>query len=348
MTKSAIAAALDTRPNRGPDRARARYAQGARALCAAAIVALGAGAVHAAQDFPVKSLRIVVPYTPGGTSDILARVIGQKLSDAWGQPVVVENKPGANGNVGADLVAKAPADGHTLLLTDIGGLCISASVYPDLPFDPVKAYAPVVLISYSPHILGVHPSVPAKTVKELVALAKSKPDGLTFAMAGAGSAPHLAGIEFALRTGVRWTYVPYKGGSQAVTDVVAGHADVLFNGMLPTYPFVTSGKLRALAVSSAKRVAAAPDLPTIAESGLPGFETGSWQGVLAPAGTPREVVVKLNAELRRILALPDVKERLAAQGTEVRAGTPESLATFMRNEIARWAKVVKQVDLKIE
>ena len=301
-----------------------------------------------AQGYPAKPIHIVVPYTPGGTSDILARVIGQKITDAWGQPVVVENKPGANGNVGADVVAKAPADGYTVLLTDIGGLCISASVYPALPFDPAKDFAPVVLISYSPHVLGVHPSVQASTVKELVALAKSKPDGLSFATAGVGSAPHLAGVEFAMRTGVQWTYVPYKGGSQALSDVVAGHADVLFNGMLPTYPFVTGGKLRAIAVSSAKRTAAAPDLPTVAESGLPGFETGSWQGVLAPAGTPRDVVQKLNAELRRILVMPDVKERLAAQGTEVWADTPESLATFMRAEIARWAKVVKQVGLKIE
>jgi tripartite-type tricarboxylate transporter receptor subunit TctC len=317
------------------------------AMCVAAIVALAPAAAHA-QTFPARSIRIVVPHTAGGTSDILARVIGQKLTEAWGQPVVVENKPGANGNVGADLVAKAPADGHTLLLTDIGALCISASAYPALPFDTRKAFAAVVLVSYSPHVLGVHPSVPARTVKDLVALAKSRPGALTFATAGVGSAPHLAGVEFALRTGVRWTYVPYKGGSQAVTDVVAGHADVLFNGMLPTYPFVTSGKLRALAVSSARRAAAAPNLPTIAESGLPGFVTGSWQGLLAPAGTRRAVVDKLNAELHRILALPDVKERLAAQGTEVRAGTPDAFETFMQKEVVRWAEVVRQVGLKNE
>lgn len=327
--------------------AAARTVRGIRMLCAAALVTLAAGPAHA-QSFPVKPIRIVVPFTPGGTSDILARVIGQKLTEAWRRPVVVENKPGANGNVGADLVAKAPADGHTLLLTDIVGLCISASVYPALPFDPARAFAPVVLISYSPHILGVHPSVPASTVQELAALAKSRPAELNFATAGVGSAPHLAGIEFALRTGVRWTYVPYKGGSQALADVVAGHADVLFNGMLPTYPFVTGGKLRALAVSSAKRVAAAPDLPTVAESGLPGFETGSWQGLVAPAGTPRKVVDQVNAELRRILALPDMRQRLAAQGTEVRAGTPEALGTFMQKEIARWAEVVRQVGLRIE
>jgi tripartite-type tricarboxylate transporter receptor subunit TctC len=318
-----------------------------RAILASAFAAGLTPRAHA-QGFPARPIRIVVPYTPGGTSDILARVIGQKLTDAWGQPVVVENKPGANGNVGADLVAKAAADGHTLLLTDIVGLCISASAYPDLPFDPATAFAPVVMISYSPHVLGVHPSVPARSVKELVALAKSRPGELTFATAGVGSAPHLAGIEFSLRTGVRWTYVPYKGGSQAVADVVAGHADVLFNGMLPTYPFVTSGKLRALAVSSAQRVEAAPDLPTIAESGLPGFETGSWQGILAPARTPRAVIDKLNAELRRVLALPDVKAKLAAQGTQVRADTPEALDRFMQTEIARWGDVVRQVGLKIE
>jgi tripartite-type tricarboxylate transporter receptor subunit TctC len=321
--------------------------QVAAATWFAASLAL-APATTCAQDFPARAIRIVVPQTPGGTSDILARVIGQKLSDAWGRSVVVENKPGASGNLGAGLVATAAADGHTLLLTDVGALCISASAYPSLPFDPAKAFAPVVMVSYSPHVLAVHPSVQARTVEELVALAKSRPGALTFATAGAGSAPHLAGIEFALRTGVRWTYVPYKGGSQAVTDVVAGHADVLFNGMLPTYPFVTSGKLRALAVSSAKRNGSAPDLPTIAESGLPGFETGSWQAVLAPAGTPRAVVDKLNAELRRVLALPDVKEKLAAQGTEVRAGTPDALAAFMQEEIARWGQVVRRVGLKIE
>jgi tripartite-type tricarboxylate transporter receptor subunit TctC len=185
-------------------------------------------------------------------------------------------------------------------------------------------------------------------VKELIDLAKSKPGKLNFATAGAGSAPHLAGVEFALRTGVQWTYIHYKGGSQAVADVVAGHADVLFNGMLPTYPHVKGGRLRGLAVSSPNRAAAAPEIPTVAESGLPGFETGSWQGLLAPAGTPPQIVKKLNAEVRRILALPDIQAQLAAQGTEVRADTPESLGKFMRSEIARWAKVVQQSGVKVE
>jgi tripartite-type tricarboxylate transporter receptor subunit TctC len=197
-------------------------------------------------------------------------------------------------------------------------------------------------------VLGVHPALPANSVKELIALAKAKPGTLNFAMSGVGSAQHLAGVEFALRAGVQWTYVPYKGGSAAIADVVAGHADLLFNGMLAAYPFVKSGKLKALAVSAPKRVAAAPDVPTIAESGLPGFETGSWQGVLAPAGTSRAIVDKLNAEITRILRTPEMKEQLAAQGTEVRAGTPEAMASFMRAEIARWAKVVKQAGVKVE
>ena len=301
-----------------------------------------------AQNYPVKTIRVIVPNPPGGTSDILARSIGQKLNEAWGQPVIIENRAGANGNIGANLVAKSPADGYTLLLTDVGALAISPSVFPDLPFDPAKDFASVVLISYSPHVLGVHPSVPAKTVKELIALAKSRPGQLNFATAGVGSAPHLAGVEFALRTGVQWTYVPYKGGSQAVADVIAGHADVLFNGMLPVYPHVRGGRMRALAVSSPKRVAAAPEIPTVAESGLPGFETGSWQGMLAPSGTPREIVLKLNAEIRRILGTPEIKAQLADQGTEVRADTPESLGQFIRSEIPRWAKVVKQSGVKVD
>ena len=296
-------------------------------LIVAAVLACGAAGALA-QAYPTKAIRLVVPYTPGGTSDILARVIGQKINEAWGKPVIVENKPGANGNIGAEVVAKAAADGYTLLLGDIGALCISPSVLAGLPFDPAKDFEPVVMISYSPHVLGVHPALPVNSVKELIALAKAKPGTLNFAMSGVGSAQHLAGVEFALRAGIQWTYVPYKGGSAAIADVVAGHADVVFNGMLGVYPFMKSGRLKALAVSAPKRIAAVPDLPTVAEAGLPGFETGSWQGVLAPAGTRREVVEKLNAEITRILSTPEVKEQLAAQGTEVRAGTPESMGAF--------------------
>lgn len=300
------------------------------------------------QAYPAKAIRIIVPYTPGGTSDILARSIGQKLNQAWGQPVVVENRAGANGNIGANMVARAAADGYTLLLADVGALAISPSVFPDLPFDPAKDFAPVVLISYSPHVLGVHPSIPAKSVRELIDLAKSRPGQLNFATAGVGSAPHLAGIEFALRAGIQWTYIPYQGGSAAVIDVVAGHADVLFNGMLPVVPHLKGGKMRALAVSSVKRITAAPEIPTVAESGLPGFETGSWQGMLAPAGTPREIIDRLNAEIRRILATPELKKQLADQGTEVRAGPPEELGRFIQTEIPRWAAVVKKSGVTVD
>jgi len=301
-----------------------------------------------AQTYPAKPVRMVVPYAAGGTSDILARQLGPKLSEAWGQPVVVENKPGANGNVGADVVAKSAADGYTLLLTDLGGLVISASVYPQLPFNPAKDFTPVVMVSYSPHVLAVHPAVPAKNVKELVALAKSQPGRLNFAISGIGGAPHLAGIEFAQRSGVQWTYIPYKGGSDAVAAVAAGQADVLFNGMLATWPTVQGGRLRALAISSAQRVPSAPDTPTVAEQGLPGFETGSFQGVVGPAGMPRETVAKVNAELGRILATAEMRERFAKQGTEVRTGTPENLGAWLRDEQARWARVVKESGAKFE
>ena len=302
----------------------------------------------AAQTYPNKPIRIIVPYAAGGTSDILARQIGPELNKAWGQPVVVENRPGANGNVGADLVAKSAPDGYTLLLTDLGGLVISASVYPKLPFNPAKDFTPVVMVSYSPHVLAVNPDVEVKNVKELITLAKAWPGKLNFAISGIGGAPQLAGIEFAQRTGIDWTYIPYKGGADAITGVVGRQAHVLFNGMLATWPHVTSGRLRALAISSAKRVAAAPDTPTVAEQGLPGFETGSYQGVVGPLNIPRETVAKLNAQLIKVLNTAEMKERFAKQGTEVRTDTPESLGKWMSAEQAKWAKVVKDSGAKFE
>jgi tripartite-type tricarboxylate transporter receptor subunit TctC len=300
-----------------------------------------------AQAWPSKVIRIVVPFAAGGTSDILARAIGPKLTEAWGQSVIVESRAGANGNVGADYVAKSPPDGYTVLLSDVGALSINPSVYPNMPFDPVKDFAPVIMVSYSPHVLGVHPSVPVNNVKELVEYAKGNPGKLNFANSGNGGAPHLAGIEFAQRTGITWAYIPYKGGSQAVADVAGGQANVIMNGMLATYPTVKSGRIRGLAVSSAQKVASAPELPTIAET-LPGFETGSYQGILAPAGTPADVVAKYNTELTRILATQDMKERLASQGTEVKTGTPAALGNFIASEKARWAKVIKDTGAKFD
>ena len=317
------------------------------ALFVAASLA-GVALAAQAQNYPSKPIRIIVPYPAGGTSDILARSIGQKLSESLGQPVVVENKPGANGNVGAEFVARAAPDGYTLLLADIGALAISPSVYPKLPFDPAKDFAPVTMVAYSPHILVVHPSIPAASVKELIALAKSKPGKLNFAISGVGGAPHLAGVDFALRTGIDWAYIPYKGGAQAIADVAGGQADVTLNGMLATYPLVQGGKLKLLAVSSAKRMSAIPDVPTIAESGIPGFETGSWQGVVAPAGTPRDVVAKLNSEIGRIVTTPEMRDKLGVQGADVRTNMPDEFSTFIRSEMTKWAKVVKDANVKID
>jgi tripartite-type tricarboxylate transporter receptor subunit TctC len=301
-----------------------------------------------AQPYPAKPIRLIVPYAPGGTSDILARQIGPKLTEAWGQPVIVENKPGANGNVGADFVAKSAPDGYTLLLTDLGGLVISASVYPKLPFNPSKDFSPVTMVSYSPHVLAVHPSVKANNVKELIAFAKANPGKLNFAISGIGGAPQLAGIDFAQRTGVNWTYIPYKGGSDAVAAVAAGQADVLFNGMLATWPTVQGGRLKAIAISSAKRMPSAPDTPTVAEQGLPGFETGSFQGVVGPNGIPKDTVAKLNTELKKVLDSQEMRERFAKQGTEVRTGTPESLGQWLSTEQAKWARVVKESGAKFD
>jgi tripartite-type tricarboxylate transporter receptor subunit TctC len=301
-----------------------------------------------AQAWPAKPIKVIVPYPPGGTSDILARAIAPKMQEMLGQPWVVENKPGATGNVGADFVAKSPADGYTLLLADIGSLAISPSVFAALPFDPIKDFAPVIMVAYSPHLLVVHPSVTAKDAKELIAMAKAKPDSLNFAVSGIGGANHLAGIDFAQRAGITWTYVPYKGGSQALTDMVGGQSQVMFNGMIATYPFVKDGKLKVLAISSAKRFSAVPDIPTVAEQGMPGFETGSWQGIVAPAGTPPEVVNKLHATITAILATPEMKDRLDKAGAELRPQSPAQFGAFIREEKARWAKVVKESGEKFE
>jgi tripartite-type tricarboxylate transporter receptor subunit TctC len=299
-----------------------------------------------AQSWASKPVRIVVPYPPGGSSDIIARLVSQPLSEALKQTVVVDNRAGANGNVGTDAVAKAPADGHTLLLCDVGALAISASVYTKLPFDPSRDLAGVTMLAYSPHMLVVHPSVPAATLPELVALSKKSP--LNFAVSAVGSAPHLAGVAVERATGAKWTYIPYKGGAQAIGDTIGGQAQVLMNGMLATLPHVQSGKLKALAVSKATRMSLTPDLPTIAEQGVPGFESGTWQGVLVPGGTPPRIVQALNAELVRIIRTPDVRARLVAQGAEVVTMAPPDFARFFDTERKRWAKVVAEAGVRLD
>jgi tripartite-type tricarboxylate transporter receptor subunit TctC len=299
-----------------------------------------------AQAWPGKTIRIVVPYTPGGSSDIIARAISQPLSDALKQTVIVENKPGANGNTGTDFVAKSPADGYTLLLCDVGALAITPSVYSKLPFDPKKDLRGVTMLAYSPHLLVVHPSVKANTLKELVALSQNSK--LDFAVTAIGSAPHLAGVAVEKATGAKWQYIPYKGGSQAIGDTVAGQTQVLMNGMLATLPFVQSGKLKVIGVSKATRVPLLPDVPTIAEQGVAGFESGTWQGLLVPAGTPGDVVARLSSELTRIIRSPEVRSRLTAQGAEVYTMSPPEFATFFDREQKRWAAVVASGGVKID
>jgi tripartite-type tricarboxylate transporter receptor subunit TctC len=314
-------------------------------LCSAALLAGEAGA----QAFPSKTIRIIVPFAPGGTSDVLARTFAPRLQESLGQTVVVENRPGASGNIGADIVAKSAPDGYTLVLMDVGNLVISPSINPKMPFDIIKDFAPVTIIAYSPHMLVVNAALPFSTTRELIAYAKANPGKLNYATTGQGSAPHLAGVLFAQGTGVTWEDIPGKGGADSILHVISGQADLLFNGMVATQPHVKSGKLKLLAMSSEKRLKSLPDTPTVAESaGLPGFVTGSYQGVLVAAGTPKPIVARLQAEFAKIAAMPEVAERLNALGAEAMLNSPEAFAEWMKVESAKWAVVVKKANLKLE
>ena len=315
-----------------------------RRLVLSALLALAAWPA-AAEVWPSHPIKIIVPYPPGGSSDIIARAISQPLSEALKQTVIVENRPGANGNTGTDSVAKAN-DGHTLLLCDVGALAISPSVYVKLPFDPSRDLRGVTMLAYSPHLLVVHPSVPANNLKELVALSKTTP--LNFAVTAIGSAPHLAGVAVEKATQANWTYIPYKGGAQAIGDTVAGQTQVMMNGMLATLPHVQSGKLKVLGVSKATRVPLLANVPTIAEQGVKGFESGTWQGLLVPVGTPPAIVARLSAELTRIIRSPEVRERLVSQGAEVYTMSPTEFSSFFERERKNWATVVAQGGVKIE
>ncbi|KQP22079.1 tripartite tricarboxylate transporter substrate binding protein [Pseudorhodoferax sp. Leaf267] len=316
-------------------------------------ILLGAGALAsglplAAQtkDWPNKPIRIVVPYPPGGSSDIIARAVSVQLAELLKTTVLVENKPGANGNLGADFVAKSAPDGYTLLLCDVGALAISPSVYTKLPFDPSKDLRGVTMLAYSPHLLVVHPSVKANNLKELVALSKTK--DLNFAVTASGSAPHLAGVALERASGAKWVYVPYKGGVQAIQDTVGGQTDVLMNGMLATLPHVQSGKLKLLGVSKSTRMPLVGDTPTIAEQGVPGYESGTWQGVRVARGTPDAIVNKLNQALITVIRSADIRSRLAGQGAEVVTMAPAEEEQFFAKERARWAAVVKAADIKLD
>ena len=297
-------------------------------------------------EWPTRAVRIIVPYPPGGSSDIIARIVAPRLADALKQTVVVENKPGANGNLGAGLVVQAAQEGHTVLLCDVGALAISPSVYTKLSFDPSTDLRAVGMLAYSPHVLAVHPDVPAKTVPELVAL--SKKQRLNFAVTAIGSAPHLAAVAVQQATGAQWEYVPYKGGSQAVTDTMGGQTQVIMNGLLATLPHIKAGKLRPIAISKRERMQLVPDIPTISEQGVAGFESGTWQGVMAPVTTTDPVAIRLSQLLTQIVNQPDVKAQLNEQGAEIVTRNPAELAQFFSSERARWASVVKSADIRLD
>ena len=314
------------------------------ALCSNIAIAQTTPADPAA-NYPNRAIRVVVPYPAGGTSDILMRLIGQKLTERWGQQIVVEARPGAAGLIGTEVVARAQPDGYTLSAADMGSVMISWLSQTKPPFDYLRDLTPVMVVAYSPHVLCTHPSLPVRSVKELIALARQRPGQLNFAASLAG-APLMAGLDFANRAGIKWVYITGRGGMQTIMDVVTGQADAFFNGMLPTVPHIKSGRLRLLAVSSEKRVASMPEAPTIAESGMPGFLTGSWQGVLAPAGTPPEIVAKLHAEMSRALGLVDIKDKLAQQGTDPRYTSPAETAKAMQAERERLVKLIRETNFK--
>jgi tripartite-type tricarboxylate transporter receptor subunit TctC len=307
-----------------------------------------AASTCAAQSYPAKPIRIIVPFPAGGIADLFGRVIGQKFTEAWGQPAVVDNRPGAGGNIGADLVAKSPPDGYTLVTGSIGTHAVNVSLFSKLPYDPVRDFAPVSLIMEAEGLLVVHPSLPVKSVRELVALAKARPGQLSYASAGHGTASHLSGELFKSMAKVNMVHVPYKGNVPAITDLLTGQTSLLFATMPTVLPQVQAGRLKALAVTSSSRSPAAPELPTIAEAALPGYSVTNWIGIFAPAGTPRDIVQKLNGEIIRTMQAPDIQKRLVNEGAKFTAATPDQFGVFVKAEMAKWAKVVKEAGIRVD
>jgi len=300
-----------------------------------------------ASAYPVKAIRIVVPFPAGGTSDILSRAIGQKLTEEWKQPVIVDNRPGAGANIGAEIVVKSPPDGYTLLLASTIHT-INPSLYRKLAYDPVRDFTPITLIATTSQVLVVHPSLPVKTVKELVAYAKKRPGAINYSSAGNGSQPHLTAELFKSRTGIDIVHVPYKGAPPAMTDLLAGHVALSFATSPSAVPYVKSGKLRALAVSTMRRISALPDVPTIDESGVPGFEASGANGLVGPAGMPRALVAKLNATVVRIVKEPAMTKFLSEQGADPFTTTPAEYAAYIKSEVAKWAKAVKDSGARVD
>jgi tripartite-type tricarboxylate transporter receptor subunit TctC len=302
---------------------------------------------NAFAQYPSKPIKIVVPYPPGGFNDTLGRTLAAKFTEAWGQPAVVENKPGANTVIGVDYVAKSAPDGYTLLIVAFP-FAVTPSLLKNMPYDTVKDFAPIAWAAVSPNALVVNPNVPVKSVAELIALAKAKPGSLSYASTGNGSSNHISMELFKSLAGVDIVHIPYKGSGPAVTDLLGGQVHVMFDNAPNVMPHVKAGKLRALGMSGAKRSSFAPDIPTVAESGVPGYEVAVWFGVVAPAGTPREIIQKLNAEVLKILAMPDVRERFLSQGVEPVGSTPEQFGEHIKSQMAKWGKVVQDAGVKAE
>jgi tripartite-type tricarboxylate transporter receptor subunit TctC len=300
-----------------------------------------------ADVYPSRPIRLVVGYAAGGATDVIARLVGQKLSEALGQPVVIENRPGAGATVASDMVARSAPDGYTIFMSTIANT-INSSLYPKLPFDFVRDFSPITLVASIPNVLVVHPSVPAKDLKEFIALAKSKPGEINFASSGSGSSIHLSGELFNLVAGVKLIHIPYKGSAPAMTDLIGGQVQSMFDNLPSALPYIKAGKLRALGLTSNVRSAAVPTIPTLAEAGLPGCEIISWFSLSAPAKTPNEIIARLNAETAKALMQPDTKEKLAAMGAEPIPSTPEAAAAFIKTETAKWAQVVKASGARVD
>jgi tripartite-type tricarboxylate transporter receptor subunit TctC len=307
-------------------------------------IIVAAGAAHA-QGYPAKPVHLVAPSTPGGSVDIVARMVGQRLGDRLGRQFVIDNRPGAGNNIGADYVAKSPPDGYTLLLGSSPVLAANTHLYSKMPFDPIRDFAPVILIARQPNVLVVNPSLPAASVPEFIALARSRPQKLTFGSGGVGSSQHIAAELFTMSTGIGLVHVPYKGGGQALVDLLGGQIDLMFDTAPTALPHIKGGKLRALAVTTGNRFGLLPSVPTLAESGMPGFDFGGFLGLVAPAGTPADVVAKLNGEIQAALNA-DLRARLTDMGLDVAGGTPEQFAAFMREESAKYARIVKEARIQ--
>ncbi|TMG84559.1 MAG: tripartite tricarboxylate transporter substrate binding protein [Betaproteobacteria bacterium] len=319
-----------------------------RAVCATLAGLLSFPLLAAEQAYPSRPIRLVVPFPPGGSLDVVARAIGQKLTDAWGQPVIIDNRPGAGGNIGADLVAKSAPDGYTILEGALSTHAVNVSLYAKMPYDPIKDFVPITLVAVTPNVLVVHPSVPVNSVPELVAYAKAHPGKLSFGSGSNGSAGHLAGELFKTEAGVNMVHIPYKGGAPAMQDLLGGQIQLMFDNLANSMQQVRAGKLKALAVTTARRSPLVPELPTLAETGLPGFDIYTWWGFMAPAGTPREIVAKWNAEVARILNTPEMKSFFAQQGAEPAPTSPDEFAALIRSEIPKYAKIIKASGAKVD